>query len=119
MKRKKISRAERQLVYDKTNGRCAYCGSKISLSDFQIDHLSPFVHGGKCVLENLYAACRSCNHRKGTSDIESFRKQIEAFPSVLQRDNVTYRNAVRFGVVTPTPHKVKFYFEKMEVQDGI
>ena len=114
MKRKRLSQAERQSVYAKTNGRCAYCGCEITLSNFQIDHLSPVAHGGKCDLNNLYPACRSCNHRKGTSDLESFRKQIEVFPSVLQRDSVTYRNAVRFGVVTSTPHKVKFYFEKME-----
>lgn len=43
--------------------------------------------------------------------MEKFRKAIERMPEVLQRDSVTYRNAVRFGVVTPSPHPVVFYFE--------
>ena len=30
----------------------------------------------------------------------------------MMRDSVTYKNGVRFGVVTPTPHKVIFYFEQ-------
>lgn len=36
---------------------------------------------------------------------------IERWPDVLQRDNVTYRNAVRFGMIEPRPHRVTFYFE--------
>lgn len=31
---------------------------------------------------------------------------------VLMRDSATYRNAVRFGLVIPRPHRVKFYFER-------
>lgn len=39
---------------------------------------------------------------------------VESMPSVLMRDSVTYRNAVRFGLVTPNPHPVKFYFEFLQ-----
>jgi hypothetical protein len=39
---------------------------------------------------------------------------IEKQPDILNRDSSTYRLATKFGVVTPTPHKVKFYFEKVE-----
>ena len=38
---------------------------------------------------------------------------VENMPAVLMRDCVTYKNAVRFGLVTPTPHPVKFYFEQL------
>lgn len=41
---------------------------------------------------------------------------IERMPDVLMRDSVTYKNAVRFGLVTPTPHKVEFYFEKLGIE---
>ena len=34
-------------------------------------------------------------------------------PVVLARDSVTYKNAVRFGMVVPSPHPVRFYFEKI------
>lgn len=38
---------------------------------------------------------------------------VESMPDVLMRDSVTYKNAVRFGLVTPNPRPVKFYFEQM------
>ena len=39
---------------------------------------------------------------------------LEQTPEVLRRDSYTYRQAVKFGLVTPTPKKVKFYFERLE-----
>jgi alpha-N-arabinofuranosidase len=38
---------------------------------------------------------------------------------VLMRDNVTYRNAVRFGQVVPNKHPVKFYFEQQEEAEKV
>lgn len=38
---------------------------------------------------------------------------VENMPNVLMRDSVTYRNAVRFGLVRPIPHPVRFYFERL------
>lgn len=67
-------------------------------------------------MDNYLPACRSCNHYKSTLTIKKFRKAIENYPIVLERDSVTYRNAVRFGMVQPTPKKVQFYFEAVKVQ---
>ena len=38
---------------------------------------------------------------------------LESMPDVLMRDSVTYKNAVRFGLVEPKPHKIVFYFERL------
>ena len=65
-------------------------------------------------MDNYMPSCRSCNKYKTTYTIETFRKMIEKQPDILNRDSSTYRLATKFGVVTPTPHKVKFYFEKVE-----
>lgn len=65
-------------------------------------------------IENYMPACRSCNHYKSTLTVEKFRQQIESMHDVLTRDNVTYKNAVRFGQVIPSKHKPIFYFEKEE-----
>lgn len=111
MSRRKLSKAERQKIYSKTNGRCAYCGCEITLQQMQVDHVTPLYNGGTDDAANCLPACRSCNHYKGTLTIEKFRAALERMPDVLMRDNVTYRNAVRFGLVTPTPHPVRFYFE--------
>ena len=71
---------------------------------------------GGDTLDNMLPACRSCNHYKSKSTLEGFRRMVESMPAVLMRDSVTYRNAVRFGLVTPAPHPVTFYFERSTVE---
>lgn len=111
--RRKLTKAERREVYDKMNGHCTYCGSELTMENMTADHIVPLANGGGDTIDNMMPACRSCNHYKSTMTLERFRDAVERFPSVLARDSVTYRNAVRFGVVKPNPHKVKFYFENM------
>jgi len=41
--------------------QCAYCGRPGKLT---IDHVTPLSRGGANSIENLVAACRSCNSRK-------------------------------------------------------
>jgi len=118
--RKRISKQQRKKIYEKFDGHCAYCGKEISLSEMQSDHMIPmeFYEAYKAIgqniddIENLVPACRSCNNYKSSLTLEKFRAAIERFPAVLLRDSVTYRNAVRFGMVEPKPHKVVFYFER-------
>ena len=43
---KKMSKIDRQKVWEKYNGRCAYCGKEIALKDMQVDHIKPRRHGG-------------------------------------------------------------------------
>ena len=116
MNRKRLSKSERKKIYESLNGHCAYCGCKLKIGAMHVDHKEPLANGGSDTLCNMLPACRSCNHRKGSSSVESFRGQVEKFVAVLERDSVTYKNAVRFGLVIPNPHKVKFYFEKTKKQ---
>lgn len=115
MGRKRLTPGERQAVYDKLGGHCAYCGREIAMEEMQVDHIVPLRKGGADELQNMLPACRSCNHYKSTLDVEQFRRLVEKMPETLTRDSVTYRNAVRFGLVEPKPHPVVFYFEKLEV----
>lgn len=114
-----MTKAERQTVYDKMDGHCAYCGREISLREMQADHITPIRKGGADSLSNMFPACRSCNHYKSTLTVQQFRQMIERMPATLMRDSVTYRNAVRFGVVTPNPHPVVFYFERREAEPDV
>ena len=115
--RKKLTAAERRAVYDKLGGRCAYCGCDLAYEDMQVDHFLP-IRGGedRDKLGNMLPACRSCNHYKRGNTLEGWRKMLEATPETLERDCYTYRQAVRFGTVTPTPKKIIFYFEREGVQ---
>lgn len=116
-KRKKFTKQERRQVYDKFNGHCAYCGCEITLQQMQADHVEPLELGGKDDISNLYPSCRSCNHYKHTLTLERFRDALERMPNVLMRDNVTYKNAVRFGLIKhPIEPKVIFYFERSNTE---
>lgn len=112
--RRRLTKSERMKILKKTDGHCAYCGCKITYNEMQIDHVIPIHNGGEDVESNMLPACRSCNHYKGSSSLGAFRHKVERMPEVLKRDSVTYKNAVRFGLVVPKPRKVIFYFEKLE-----
>lgn len=111
--RRKLSPNDRRVVYDKMGGRCAYCGQSLAYEDMQIDHIVPLRSGGSDVPENMLPTCRSCNHYKRGNSLEGWRKMLEALPNTLERDSYSYRQAVRFGLVKPTPRKIVFYFEKL------
>lgn len=115
VKRKAIPKKIRQAVYDKCKGHCAYCGCELEYKNMQVDHVVPlngWNEQGEDTIENMLPACRSCNRYKSRSTLEGFRKMVEAMPDTLMRDSTTYKNAVRFGLVTPNKKPIKFYFEK-------
>lgn len=51
----------RRGVLTRDGHRCQYCGDRADT----IDHVQPRSRGGVNSWENLVAACRPCNHRKG------------------------------------------------------
>lgn len=100
----------RQQVFDKYNGHCAYCGCEIS-NKWQVDHIWPKSDGGSNDISNLNPACCSCNNYKSTHDLEFFRKEIHKQVERLRRDKPTFRMAERFGQITCNQKPVIFYFE--------
>lgn len=120
-----LTKAQREQIYRKYDGHCAYCGAAIELKDMQADHIKPIFRGwddrdkkhlpkgyaGDNSIENFNPSCRACNFRKGTDDIDGFRAAIEHGLECCRRD-FTYRMMVRYGLVIEQPQKVQFYFEK-------
>lgn len=109
--RRRLTKKERQIVYDKCKGHCAYCGCEMEYRDMQVDHVIPLRRGGEDVIDNMLPACRSCNHYKHTLTQEEFRKYVEDIPDRLLRDNIPYQVGVRFGIIHPE-HGVKFWYEE-------
>lgn len=66
-------------------------------------------------LSNYMPACRACNFRKGTMDIENFRKEVGLQAERLMQ-TFQGRMSAAYGLITYTPHKVEFYFEKNKQQ---
>lgn len=115
-KRRKLSKAERLMIYDKCNHRCAYCGCDIEYKDMQVDHAKPLYIGGTDELSNMLPACRSCNHYKATRGIEDFRKYIREIPKRLDRDSIPYAVGKRFGLIEDGEWGVVFWFEELGIE---
>lgn len=78
MARKKTTIASpmmRKKIFDRYNGRCAYCGCELDLHDFHIDHFIPLSKGGKNG-DNRFPSCPTCNMCKGELDSEEFKQKI-------------------------------------------
>ena len=122
VKKTKIKREE---VYNKCNGRCAYCGCELTIKQMQVDHIEPHWHTlneqdanklgikkGSNEIDNLNPSCARCNKWKSTYTLEQFRKVIETSINRLNRDTPNFRLAKDFELIKVTSNKVIFYFEK-------
>ena len=107
-----MMKVDRQKVYEKYNGHCAYCGKAISIKDMQVDHILPQRNGGTDDIDNLNPSCRLCNHYKRAYSIESFRDF--ALSGLIDRLMKIYifRVALSYGMITINNWDKKFYFEK-------
>ena len=111
-KQNQIMKIDRQKVYDKYNGHCAYCGKAITIKDMQVDHILPKRNGGTDDIDNLNPSCRLCNHYKRANSIESFRDF--ALGGIIKRLMKIYifRVALDYGMITINGWDKKFYYEK-------
>ena len=53
-------------------GVCAYCGDEADT----MDHILPRAQGGTHTWENVVAACRRCNHKKGNKTPEQAKLSL-------------------------------------------
>lgn len=109
---------KRKAVWNKSGGKCWYCGETLK-PRWHVDHFLPLNRVGgnirnpeRDVLDNLVPACPSCNIMKSDMDIETFRWLIGNFVTRLNRDVTIYKHAKRFGLVEETGKEVEFWFEK-------
>lgn len=109
-----MTKKERFDVYDKYNGRCAYCGHKIAFKDMQVDHIVPQRLGGENSLSNYNPACRLCNHYKRATGLELWRNIF--LSGLIDRLRKIYivKVAERYGMITFHDWDKKFYFEMKE-----
>ncbi|MGL5955424.1 MAG: HNH endonuclease [Brevinema sp.] len=123
--RKGFSKSVRKHIFEKTNGRCGYCGCELP-EKWHIDHmnslslLSDFKgnSNGANNLDNLIASCPPCNLYKAQDDVEGFRKSIR---DILQRQNNSnrqYRIGKKFGLIEEIDKPIIFYFELSDRRGG-
>lgn len=123
-----MKKSDRQKVFDKYGGRCAYCGCELT-KGWHVDEIEPIVRNftfdgcGKTVfdgtckhperlhVDNQNPACASCNIMKSSEPLESFRNKIAGFVNSLNQYSTQYKFAKRYGLVQETIKPVVFYFE--------
>jgi 5-methylcytosine-specific restriction endonuclease McrA len=125
-----MNNKDRQILFDKFGGKCAYCGCKLK-KGWHADHANTvhrfnnrydenikgfveekgmFYPENDC-MENMMPSCPSCNLYKGGCDIETFRWKLgNSIPALNKRD-AQYKFAKRFGLLIETGISVEFYFE--------
>ena len=128
MRQTKINRQE---VYQKYNGHCAYCGQLITIKAMHIDHIFPYhlSHWQKDFdpnrFENLNPSCRKCNNFKHGLRLDGYNHGASSFRFELQKQverlmkNSQFDRALRFGLIRIIAKPVRFYFEEIEEKRDI
>jgi len=63
----------RNYLLEKHGRKCFYCGKTVS--DFEVEHMTPKARGGSNRIDNLTLSCHECNQKKDTLTAEEFIKQ--------------------------------------------
>jgi 5-methylcytosine-specific restriction endonuclease McrA len=114
----KLNKAIREQVYNKYDGRCAYCGNKLDYKDMQVDHIIPI--SAKWInkpylannINNLMPSCRVCNNWKSNLSVEEFRKSLQNQLNILNRDSSHFRIACKYELLRIIEDKpIIFYYE--------
>lgn len=126
---------KRQAVWNKSKGKCWYCGTDLPEKGWHADHYYPIVRnlvenrdrdgrllglktGNDCqypeldTIDNLVPSCAPCNNFKSSASPEGYRFLVaEQFKNTL-KNSTGLRQLNRMGLVDITAKPVDFWFEK-------
>jgi hypothetical protein len=91
---KRLTTAERRLVYERSNKHCHVCGDSVNFEDCQIDHIWPLDLGGNNDSDNLLPAHPVCNHLKWHNDPPTIQRML--FLGMLANSHA-YIDLTEFG----------------------
>ena len=128
------SKKNREIIYNKYGGRCAYCGTELK-KGWHIDELLPvrrnmkwnkyktkyvfdgtYEHPERLNINNQMPACSSCNINKHSMNLQDFRNLISGFINSLNRDSTQYKIAKRYGLIREIEKPIQFYFEHVKAK---
>ncbi len=73
-----VVKMTRKEVLQRDEHTCQYCGKRSH--ELTLDHVMPRHRGGQHTWENVVAACKSCNHRKGGRTATEARMALLRLP---------------------------------------
>lgn len=131
--------SKRKIIFEKTNGRCFYCGCNLPKTGWHADHFHPIVRrlednrdkngvligyktGKDCLypeldtIENLVPACAPCNNFKHSLSIEGYRRIVsDQFKNVL-KNSTGLRQLERLGLIDIKEKPILFWYEKNNIE---
>lgn len=119
----RLSEIDRELILNKSNGKCWYCGINLIGTKWQADHFHPIIRygDGRCAypqldaIDNIVPSCAPCNNYKSSSSIEVFRRNITEQERLTLKASTGLRMLNRLGRVTFSQEPVTFWFEENEL----
>lgn len=76
----KIVSAHRREIINRDNNQCQYCSIELPNDKLTLDHIIPKSKGGKNTWDNLVAACKKCNQKKGNRTPEEANMKLVCRP---------------------------------------
>jgi endonuclease I len=127
----------KNIVWQKFEGRCAYCGIGIDIKQMQLDHIIPQkmfiaqVQSKKIPkfllhltindvnhIDNLFPSCKYCNSYKSNFTLEEFRNYLNQMLNEkmerLFKSKTKMEVAIRMGAVKMEKWDGFFYFERLK-----
>jgi hypothetical protein len=89
IKRSALTQKQRQLIFEKTNGRCHICGIELDVIKFQADHVKSHSSGGDHPENNYLPSCATCNNYRwhySSEEIQIILKLGVWFKKKIARD---------------------------------
>jgi hypothetical protein len=112
----------RQQVFARDGYACRYCGAEPEPRWLVADHVIPAPEG-PTTMENLVAACRSCNRRKASLSLEESGLQLRPVPSGVTAGvtevspQLPSRERPRAGSPVPIPVPVPEYVSPANAEE--
>jgi len=108
----------KNIVFNKYNGVCAYCGIELDDS-FSIDHIDATVRPSLNLSNYTYClryfnpCCITCNSSKSSKTLDEWRSDLENKHSICYKQSSHYRILIKFNRIIEVKEPIKFHFEKI------
>jgi 5-methylcytosine-specific restriction endonuclease McrA len=74
-------RFRKNVLFNRDNWQCQYCGTSLDWHTITIDHVTPRCRGGATSWKNCVASCKRCNAKKGARTLQETGMKLSKKPA--------------------------------------